>query len=104
MQKKIIIPSANERKKWSDFLRINSYTANVSVLIVDFSSCNFLEPSHIVQIACLIEQYYQKEVEISFIESKNPILRNYLSNINFLNYWTPNFEIGRHTSELQSPC
>ena len=48
MQKKIIIHSASKKKKWEDFISINSYEANVLELVVDFSSCNLLEPSDIV--------------------------------------------------------
>lgn len=102
MQKKIIIHSASKKKKWEDFISINSYEANVLELVVDFSSCNFLEPSDIVQMACLIEQYYQKRVKISFIESKTPALNKYLLSINFINYWTPNFERPNYSQSLKT--
>ncbi|MBA9076077.1 ATP-binding protein [Rufibacter quisquiliarum] len=65
-------------------------------LVVDFSKAKFLQPCHLVSLACLIEEYYKAGVQIEFIEAVGDV-HKYLCNIKFYHYWTPGFNRNRYT-------
>jgi hypothetical protein len=65
----------------------------VDKLVIDFRSTRFLEPLHLVSLACLIEQYHQADIEIGFIKGRFNIDK-YVSNLGFYDYWTPGFDRG----------
>ena len=85
---------------WPDFISINRVHAlgrEVDKVILDFKDCPFIEPLHIVSIACLIEEYHIQNIEIVFLNYEKAELKNYLSNINFFKYWGSNFNRNTYT-------
>lgn len=66
-------------------------------LIVDFTDCRFLEPGYIVTLACLIEEYYQREVPVYITPSRFGV-DDYLRNIRFYEYWKSGFDRSSYTS------
>lgn len=80
-----------KKNHWSNFInsnRLKNLNGNVDKLIIDFRECGFLEPFHIVALACLIEEYFVNGVEIEFANySHNLELCDYLTNTSFFDYW-----------------
>ena len=61
-------------------------------LIIDLRGSNlFMEPHHVVLLACLIEEFHQNGSQIAFQTSRYGKLIQYLHNIRFFEYWKPNF-------------
>jgi hypothetical protein len=83
---------------WLNLLKQNNLLLkpNATKLILDFSQTTFLNPYQIVSIACLVEEYSQKGVEIDFVKGSYQINR-YLENIRFYEYWKPGFDRNKFT-------
>lgn len=92
MRKAIKLVTATSKNHWNRFINENLYNENITELVVDFSNCDFIEPFHIVLLACLIEDYHRNKIPIIFEKGYNLPLNEYLSNIKFWDYWQPNFE------------
>jgi hypothetical protein len=92
MRKTIKLVTANSKYHWNRFINENLFTETTTELIVDFSKCDFIEPFHIVLLACCIEDYHRNHIPIIFEKGSNLPLNEYLSNIKFWDYWQPNFE------------
>ena len=65
MRKEIKIITTTSKNLWNRFISENLYKQGISTLIVDFSKCYFVEPFHVVLLACLIEDY-KKNNETSY--------------------------------------
>ncbi len=91
MKKILCIKTAMSKNLWNKFINNNRYQYGVIELVVDLSECSFLEPFHIVQVSCLIEEYYLQDVLVTFVESDTLALNEYLTNIQFFNYWQQGF-------------
>lgn len=85
---------------WAIYLQNNRISAirdkDVKILVVDFSQASFLQPFHLVSLACLIEEFYQRGAQIEFIKGGFG-LNKYLENIKFYSYWTEGFDRDRFT-------
>lgn len=85
---------------WAIYLQNNRISAikdkDVKTLLVDFSQASFLQPYHLVSLACLIEEYHQRGVQINFKKGGFG-LDKYLENIKFYNYWDAGFDRNRFT-------
>lgn len=93
----LLVGSISNYDGWANYLvkhRPSSKFLHDHVLLVDFSSTFFLEPFHLVSLACLIEEYHIKGAKVTF-RSGGFALDKYLTNIDFYNYWEPGFD--RHT-------
>lgn len=91
MQKKIEISTSTPKNLWCKFIHDNRYFVGCKFLEIDLRKCSFIEPFHLVSLACLIEEYYINNVEIKFINQyENIELYEYLSSINFFNLWIEN--------------
>lgn len=55
-------------------------------LIINVSACDFLAPGHLVVLACLIEAYYQQQIDVELLVADNEVYR-YLQQIRFFEYW-----------------
>lgn len=90
----IKITTAVNKTSWSTFINTNRLSSerfaksNVKVLKIDIRECQFMEPFYLVSLACLIEEYYLQGVQIEFIQGNNIDLNDYLSGVNFFNYWS----------------
>lgn len=91
MKKILVLKTSTSKNLWNRFINANRYQNGIDELVVDFSQCSFLEPFYIVQMACLIEEYHVQNVVIIFIASDALALNEYLSNIQFFNYWEKGF-------------
>jgi len=94
---RLLVGSISNYDSWANYLVNNRPPPNFrkgDSLLVDFSCTWFLEPFHLVSLACLIEEYYLQGARVSF-ESGGFALQKYLTNIEFYNYWEPGFD--RHT-------
>ncbi len=87
---KVITKSSDH---WIRLLKQNNLFSNpvTTKLVVDFSETYFLNPYQIVSLACLIEEYSQKGIEVSFVKGPYNIDR-YLINIRFYEYWNKGFD------------
>ena len=56
-----------------------------SGLVVDVSECVFLAPGHMVVLACLVEAYFQQNIEVELGVSDNQVYE-YLLQIRFFDY------------------
>ena len=92
MHKLIEIRTAAPKGLWTKFVNEHRFQKGVSKLTIDLEECVFVEPFHIVLLACLIEEYYQNDVQIFFESGENLALREYLTAIRFLEYWEPGFD------------
>ena len=91
MLKKIEISTSTPKNLWCKFIHDNKYFNGCEILEIDFRKCSFIEPFHLVSLACLIEEYYINHVKIEFINQYDNIeLYEYLSSINFFNLWIVN--------------
>jgi Histidine kinase-, DNA gyrase B-, and HSP90-like ATPase len=107
MKKNILIKTSTSNKNlWSKFINTNRWQNDISELVIDFSQCSFIEPFHVVQMACLIEEYHVKNVAITFIESETLALNEYLTNIQFFNYWQEGFNRSNYhqSSRMTNLC
>lgn len=103
--KNILIPSSGRPQDWFSF--ISSELENVDIfdhVCFDFNSIDFLETDDIVVLACLIETYYLKGNLIRFKGGTHK-LNQHLGNIQFKEYWNPdfnrkNFNSARNNSTL----
>ncbi len=88
-----IIPTS--KNSWTNFINQNRYekikgqNSDLSSLVVDFSKCKFMEPFHVVSLACLLEEYFINKIEISFTPGGLELME-YLQDINFINFWGNN--------------
>ncbi|TGE22137.1 hypothetical protein E5K00_17965 [Hymenobacter aquaticus] len=64
---------------------------NAAPLAVTFNYCSFLEPGHIVALACLIEEYHRHGLSPQFEGGSNN-LQYYLSGLRLYDYWKPDFD------------
>lgn len=88
---KVITRSAEQWIKGIELCRKKCKEDHISVLVIDFSETYFLEPYHIVSLACLIEENYKNNVSIEFVASTNYHINHYLTNIRLLEYWSSRF-------------
>jgi hypothetical protein len=89
MKKTIELSSSYNKSNWISFIQRNRLNdSNVSSLCIDLGDCAFLEPFHLVSLACLIEEYYINGVKIEFQLRENYGLNEYLSKLKFFNYWS----------------
>lgn len=90
----IKITTTTKKSFWSGFINKNRYNEglaisnNLSALKLDLSDCTFMEPFHLVSLACLIEEYYLKNIKIEFVIGNNLELTEFLTSVNFFNYWS----------------
>ena len=92
MHKKIKIPNYQSKAKWSFYISANRFQTGIKTILFDLSNCLFLEPYHLVSLACLIEEYHQNGVDIHFYKSEHSELNEYLTSIRFYEYWTNDFD------------
>ena len=65
---------------------------------IDLSRCSFFQPIHMVLLACLIEEVYQKEeTVVQFEPPKNRTALQYLENVRFFEYWNEGFNRKKYT-------
>lgn len=100
MVKKIIkVTSTSQPESWSEFISQNRFSSkNVTpeVLVIDVSSFYFIQPFQVVSLACLIEEYHLKGVEIKFIKGSNQA-SYYLHRVRFFEYWNKGFDRTNYT-------
>jgi anti-sigma regulatory factor (Ser/Thr protein kinase) len=94
---KIIKIINQNRTNWIGFIGSNRYNIENAVdpekkILIDFEFAPFLEPYHIVSLACLIEEYHINGYEVLFIKSLNHDINIYLCNIHFFDYWKMGFD------------
>jgi Histidine kinase-, DNA gyrase B-, and HSP90-like ATPase len=91
MKKILVLKTSTSKNLWNRFINANRYENGVQNLVVDLTQCSFIEPFHIVQVACLIEEYHLQNVAITFVKSDALALNEYLTNIHFFDYWQSGF-------------
>lgn len=102
---KIEIYNARPKTLWSNFIdenRLVNLNPLVEEIQLDFSKCNFIEPFHLVALACLLEEYTMNGKRLTFLKLDNLELNDYLNNINFFKYWTPDFDRNTYTPTVKS--
>jgi Histidine kinase-, DNA gyrase B-, and HSP90-like ATPase len=107
MKKTILIKTSTSNKNlWSKFINANRWQNGIVELVIDFSQCSFIEPFHVVQMACLIEEYHLQNVVITFVKSETLALTEYLTNIQFFNYWEEGFNKSHYlqSSQMTNLC
>lgn len=67
-----------------------------SFLVVDVARCRFLAPGHLVALACLVDSYQLRGMEVSVNVTDNEA-HQYLEHIRFFEYWQPGFDRRRYT-------
>lgn len=85
---------------WGEFLqnnRLYTHPEPVSMLVIDFSKTSFMEPHHLVSLACLIEEFHLTGTTIAFTPSYNVKLNKYLDDIKFCEYWNEGFNRNNFT-------
>ncbi len=95
----IIIKQHKIIEHFSNFLQQNRFVnlkEKPEKLIVDLCSVKFILPYHIAPIACLIEEYYRKGVEIDFKRCGSKA-EEYLEDIKFFEYWQKGYNRKRYT-------
>lgn len=103
MNYELRLPNSGPKSDWSNFIhqnRLKNFEGGIGQASINFSDCAFIEPFHVVALACLIEEYYLNGFEIVFLECNNLELCEYLSKINFFNYWNANFNRNSFTPSL----
>lgn len=83
------------------FENIKSQNPDLQSVNFNFDGCSFMEPFHIVSLACLIEEYRLNGVTISITNVNDTTLKRYLEDVNFLNYWN-NRSVGYLPSERKT--
>lgn len=94
----IKIPPNGDPKYWFKFINkyiIGSQT-EISNLIIDFNTVNFLDTDDIVLLACLLDLYYREDLNIKFING-TAYLNKHLSGIKFKKYWSKDFNRDKFT-------
>lgn len=61
------------------------------------------KPHHITTLACLLEEYKQAEIAISF-ENGGSTVYSYLEEINFFAYWQPDYAFDMESLLLPTDC
>ncbi len=92
---KIVINTNVEKSKWIQFIEQNRYSKqheHPDNLEIDFGASFFMEPFHLVSLACIIEEYSINGTEISFSTFDNLGLYEYLSSRYFFRYWEDGFD------------
>ncbi|HEX8350035.1 MAG TPA: hypothetical protein VF598_08730 [Hymenobacter sp.] len=69
------------------YVKVRATTPELTHVLVTTESTNTVKPHHVVTLACLLEEYYQAGVPITFAPSTSIIYR-YLHHIGFLDMWT----------------
>ena len=92
MEKKIKIHLNQNKYDWLEFINRNRSSLGITKLIVDLDKCKFLEPFHLVSLACLLEEYKNNGSDVIFMESDGLALNEYLKKIRFISYWEDNFD------------
>lgn len=95
------VKTAMKKSYWSNFISANRYIFHDKKpikLVINLSECLFIEPFHLVSLACLIEEYHLNGVEIHFVNAENYELIEYLSNIRFFEYWSEGFDRTKYTN------
>jgi anti-anti-sigma regulatory factor len=85
------VPSTQKADDW--FLFIEESIINkghYDSLIVDFNNVKFLDTDDFVVLACLIESFYNKNCNVSFIGGSKSF-NDHLFNIKFKEYWKDGF-------------
>lgn len=86
----LVLPHKTVLRKWLDLDRnLKPYYPVCKNLIVDFKYLIFLEPNHLVILACSLEQFYRNNCQISFI-NLHPKLKRYLEDVNYMQYFSCN--------------
>lgn len=81
---------------WDPFISSNRFEhikrqhPDLKCINLNFVRGSFMEPFHIVSLACLIEEYYLNKIVVSITNINDSTLKKYLEDINFLNYWKSN--------------
>ncbi|HOY13625.1 MAG TPA: GHKL domain-containing protein [Saprospiraceae bacterium] len=86
----ILIKSDLNKILWLNFIqecRLNPEESLPDKIIINLKNCSFLEPFHVVSLACLIEEFILLEIPIEFVEGENLELLEYLTGINFFLFW-----------------
>lgn len=98
MKKYILkVPSSQKAEDWFYFIRESlKHTEGVTQLIVDFNHVQFMDTDDFVVLACLIESFYIKGCDISFIGGTKGF-NNHLFNIKFKEYWKKGFDRNKFT-------
>lgn len=106
MEKVITIKIEKKERQWDLFVEINRFEVGIDELVVDFGPCWFVGPFHAVLLACLIEEYHQHNVKVSFQQSEIPKLKDYLSQIEFFEFWEEGRDRGsfRQTAKITNLC
>lgn len=90
----IKLTTTTKKSFWSGFINKNRYSTlrnkfeNLEQLTIDLTDCTFLEPFHLVSLACMIEEYYLNDIKIEFIKGDSLELIEFLSSVNFFDYWS----------------
>ena len=98
----IKIPPNGDPKYWFKFINkyiIGSQT-EISNLIIDFNTVNFLDTDDIVLLACLLDLYYREDLNIKFING-TAYLNKHLSGIKFKKYWSKDFAMPMPKSQTE---
>lgn len=92
------VPSSQKAEDWFRAVKESiKYTdSGIEELIIDFNIVRFMETDDFVLLACLIESFYIKNCQISFIGGTDG-LNNHLFNIKFKEYWKEGFDRSRFT-------
>ncbi|MEO6883121.1 MAG: ATP-binding protein [Bacteroidia bacterium] len=89
----LAVETSNITEDWADFLNQNRLTKlNKHPQTIEFDMLNvrFIKPHHVVSLACLIEEYHLKKIEISFKNTSSKGAK-YLEKLNFFQYWEEGF-------------
>lgn len=101
-KKTIKVVLINNVAKWAAFLTQNRYDKkdkSLKVLIIDFNEAYFIYPFHLVSLACLIEEYFIKNIEIEFVYNNKGLAGQYLEKINFYDFWKKDFDRNSYENE-----
>lgn len=71
--------------------RVKGKLSRKDKCVFDFRKVEFLEPSHLTTLACLIEEYKIAGARIYFKVKKNSTTERFLKQTKFINYWDKNF-------------
>lgn len=91
------VPTTNKPKDWFSFINESLNHIGAEILIVDFQKINFLNTTHFVLLACLIESFFIKKCNIKF-RGGTTKLNNHLNNIKFKEYWNEGFNRNSYTN------
>ena len=94
----IIVKTSRNIEDWVCFLNENRFKYLIKkpkAIELDMLNVRFIEPYHVVSLACLIEEYHLKGVKIHFknTDSKGAM---YLKKLKFFQYWIKGFDRTKH--------